>query len=106
MRGLGQSLFGCAPEQMAGLDKEARVRCGTGFARPDDSAVAEPKSRVKDPARRAAEMKTKNTPGRIPCTYVGEAPAPHGTVAAPMVSPLCVLDGLLNGFGPLNGLGK
>ncbi len=66
--------------------------------------MAEPRSRVKDPARRAAEMAAKNRPGKIPCTYIavdqGEG---H---AVPAVEPLCVLNGLINGFGPLNGLGK
>ncbi|MDB5734538.1 MAG: hypothetical protein JWP16_555 [Alphaproteobacteria bacterium] len=104
LSGLGQSLFGCAPENLSTLSREQRAHCATGLARPDDSVMAEPPSHVKDPARRAAEMRTKNTPGRIPCTYIavdkGEG---H---AVPAVDPLCVLDGLINGFGPLNGLGK
>ena len=51
-------------------------------------------------------MRAKNTPGRVPCTYVTSAPAPHGAAPAPMVDPICALDGLINGFGPLNGLDK
>jgi hypothetical protein len=102
-------LFGCAPENPT-LTPEQRAHCtnalGGGFTRPDDNALVEPKSHVQDPARREAEMRTKNTPGRIPCTYITSAPAPHGSAPLPMVSPVCVLDGLINGFGPLNGLDK
>jgi hypothetical protein len=68
--------------------------------------LVEPKSHVKDPTRREAEMRTKNTPGRVPCTYITSAPAPHGSAPLPMVNPVCALDGLINGFGPLNGLDK
>jgi hypothetical protein len=104
LSGLGQSLFGCAPENFANLSREQRAHCAIGLARPDETVMVEPQSRVKDPARRAAEMRTKNTPGRIPCTYIavdkGEG---H---AVPAVDPLCVLGGLIDGFGPLNGLGK
>ncbi|HEY4076605.1 MAG TPA: hypothetical protein VGM26_06690 [Rhizomicrobium sp.] len=106
VRGLGQSLFGCAPETLANLSPEQRSHCTTGFAQPDDSAVVEPSSHVKDPSRRAAEMRTKNTPGRVPCSYLGEAPAPHGSTTTVMADPVCVMDGLTNGFGPINGLSK
>ena len=104
--GMGQALFGCAPETLPNLTPDQRAHCTSGFTRPDDSALAEPKSHVKDPLRREAEMRAKNTPGRVPCTYVTSAPAPHGSAPAPMVNPICVLDGLFNGFGPLNGLPK
>jgi len=106
IRGLGQSLFGCAPETLANLSPEQRSHCTNGLARPDDSAVIEPPSHVKDPARRAAEMRAKNTPGRIPCTYLGQAPAPYGSTTTVMADPVCVMDGLTNGFGPLSGLSK
>ena len=106
IRGLGQSLFGCAPETLANLSPEQRSHCATGFARPDDSALIEPPSHVKDPVRRAAEMRAKNTPGRIPCSYLGQAPAPYGSTTTVMADPICVMDGLTNGFGPLNGLSK
>jgi hypothetical protein len=104
--GLGQALFGCAPENIPNLTPDQRAHCTNSFTRPDENAVIEPKSHVKDPARRAAEMATKNTPGRIPCVGVMDAPAPHGTVAAPEINPFCVIGGLLHGFGPLNGLAK
>ena len=104
--GLGQSVFGCAPENLPNLNAEQRSHCH-GLTRPNDTLLVEPPSHVKDPQRRAAEMRTKNTPGRIPCTMITDAPAPHGgTVPAPAVDPICVIGGLLNGFGPLNGLPK
>jgi hypothetical protein len=106
MTGLGQALFGCAPENIPNLTPDQRAHCTNGLTRPDDSLVIEPKSHVQDPVRREAEMRTKNTPGRIPCTSVAKVGALGGSTAAPMVNPLCVLGGLINGFGPLNGLDK
>lgn len=103
----GKSLFGCAPENLGNLSREERAHCVTGLARPDGNAMTEPRSHVKDPRRRAAEMAAKNRPGRVPCTYVTAAPAPYGGSApAPMLDPGCAIDGLLNGFEPLNGLPK
>ena len=104
--GLGQALFGCAPESLPNLTPDQRAHCTNGFTRPDDNALAGPKSHVKDPLRREAEMRGKNTPGRVPCTYITSAPVPHGSAPLPMVNPVCALDGLVNGFGPLNGLDK
>jgi len=75
--------------------------------RPDDNALIEPKSHVQDPARREAEMRTKNTPGRVPCTSLTEVQTSlSGNTLVPMVDPVCAIGGLLNGFGPLNGLNK
>ncbi len=76
LSGLGQSLFGCAPESLNTLTREQRAHCATGLARPDDSVMVEPPSHVKDPRRRAAEMAAKNAPAKIPCTYMTNAPAP------------------------------
>jgi hypothetical protein len=106
IRGLGQALLGCAPENLVNLTPEQRTRCHAGFSRPDDSAMVEPPSHVKDPLRRAAEMKARNTPLRIPCTSVIDAPVGGGTAAAPMADPFCVVEGAIKGFGPLNGLSK
>jgi hypothetical protein len=105
--GLGQALFGCAPENMTNLTPDQRAHCSNGFTRPDDNALAEPKSHVQDPARREAEMRTKNTPGRVPCTSLTEVvTSPGGATMVPMVDPVCAMDGLVNGFRPLNGLDK
>lgn len=108
--GLGQAIFGCAPENIPNLTPDQRAHCTdamSGFIRPDDHALLEPKSHVKDPARRAAEMRAKNTPGRVPCTSLTEVQTSlAGTTTVPMVDPVCVANGLANGFRPLNGLDK
>ena len=106
IRGLGQALLGCAPENLATLTPEQRAHCPGGFSRPDDSAVLEPPSHVNDPLRRAAEMKARNAPLRVPCTSVIDAPVGGGTAAVPMADPFCLMGGAIKGFGPLNGLSK
>jgi hypothetical protein len=106
--GLGQALFGCAPENLPNLAPEQRAHCTNGIiVRPDDNALVEPKSHVQDLARRAAEMRAKNTPGRVPCTSLTEVQtSPAGSTMVPMIDPACAVDGLVNGFRPLNGLDK
>jgi len=107
IQGLGQSLFGCALEDLGKLTPDQRAHCSTGaLARPDDSVVAQDKSHVKDPARRAAEMAAKNRNLRVPCTGFSVAQTPYGNVTVPSVNPLCLAKGLMEGFGPLNGLEK
>jgi hypothetical protein len=106
IRGLGEALFGCAPENLANLTAEQRAHCPGGFSRPDDSAVVEPPSHVKDPLRRAAEMKARNALLRVPCTSVVDAPVGGGSAAVPMADPFCLMEGAIKGFGPLNGLSK
>ncbi len=105
--GLGHSLFGCAPERLAAMTADERQRCATGLKAPDRNLVVIPKSHVQDPARRAAEMKARNAPLRVPCTYTGSAPGPYfSNTVTGMINPGCVLDGLFNGFAPLTGLAK
>jgi hypothetical protein len=53
VRGLGQSLFDCAPENLPNLSPQQRSSCH-GLTRPDDTLLVEPPSHVKDPQRRAA----------------------------------------------------
>jgi len=106
LTGLGQALFGCAPENLTNLTPDQRAHCTNGFTRPDDNALVEPNSHVKDPLRREAEMRAKNTPGRVPCTGVAKVSGLAGSTAAFTLDPVCVLDGLINGFRPLNGLPK
>jgi hypothetical protein len=104
IQSFGHALFGCAPERYAQMTEDQRARCPPQFAMPDPARLTDPPSQVKDPARRAAELAAKNTPGRIPCAVIMSAPVPHGTTAAPAVDPLCVLKGLVDGFGPVSGL--
>lgn len=105
--GLGHSLFGCAPERLATMTAEERAHCATDLKAPDRSEVIIPKSRVQDPARRAAEMRAKNSPLHVPCTYTGSAPGPYGSKSvAGMIDPGCALRGLVNGFDPLTGQPK
>lgn len=104
--GLGQALLGCAPENLGNLTPEQRAHCRLGIAKPDDSLVVEPPSHVNDPVRRAAEMRAKNTPLRLPCTSITAAPVGGGVVAVPTINPVCVMGGLINGFDPLSGLSK
>ncbi len=104
LRGLGQSVFGCAPENLPNLSADQRSHCH-GLARPDDSLLVEPPSHVKDPQRRAAEMRAKNTPGNIPCTYVAVDPSFGNPVPAASLG--CLADGVFGkDIPPLTGLPK
>jgi hypothetical protein len=76
IRGLGQALFGCAPENIGSLTPEQRSHCAAGLMRPDANAA--PPTHVKNAGRWADELKARNTPGRIPCTYIAVTPAMAG----------------------------
>jgi hypothetical protein len=105
IRGLGQAILGCAPENLSNLTPEQRAHCPNAFTRPDDSAVLEPQSHLKDPGRRAAEMAAKNRPGRVPCSYV--AVEKEFGYQVPAASLDCLLDSITGpGLAPLNGLEK
>ena len=106
LSGLGRSLAECAPENWGNLSRDERARCPGILHKPDETEVAEPRSHVKDPARRTAEMAAKNGQARIPCTSVAKVMTGAGAVAVPMLDPGCALKGANEGFGPLNGLPK
>jgi hypothetical protein len=77
LRGLGQSLFGCAPENLATLTPQQQMRCGSAFAPPDQTQeLIHPHSNVSDPDLRAVEMAKKNTPAHVPCTSIASQGAP------------------------------
>ncbi len=98
----GKDLFGCAPEQLGKLRPDERAHCST-FAMPPATAMTEPPSLVKDLPRRQAELAAKNTPPRVPCMGIkSQALASGHQDTGFMVDPLCVLNGLINGFD--NGL--
>jgi hypothetical protein len=103
---LGRALSACALENLSNLAPQDRARCPNSFTKPDDTtALLSPQSHVKEPLRRAAEMRAKNTPGHIPCTYVA-ADKSFG-YAVPSIDLVCFADGLFGkGFEPLTGLEK
>ena len=103
--GLGQAIFGCAPENLSNLTPDQRARCPSLFTRPDQSAMVEPKSRVKDAKRRAAEMDAKNGQARVPCSYI--AVEKSFGYQVPGVQLDCLADSMFgNGMPPINGLSK
>jgi hypothetical protein len=103
--GLGRALFGCAPENLSNLTQEHRAHCPSPFTKPDQSAMVEPKSHVKESARRAAEMDSKNTPGRVPCSFVAVERFTGAPV--PAISFDCLADSVSgNGLPSYNGLSK
>ena len=105
LRGFGQQLFGCAPEALAGMTQEERTRCSTGLTRPDDTASLMPRSHVKNPERRAAEMAAKNTTAHVPCSYI--ATEAFLGYKVPAASLDCLYDSITGaGLAPLNGLRK
>ena len=100
----GKALFGCAPENLDRLTPEQRSHCGEFAAIPRDrDSVREPPSLVKDLPRRQAELAARNTPARVPC--IGLRTQTLGFTGKQdtgmMIDPLCVLNGLINGFGGL-----
>jgi hypothetical protein len=98
----GRSLFGCAPERYAEMTQDQRAHCPQQFAMPDPARLSDPPSQVQDPARRQAELAAKNRPFHIPCAAV--LVVPDGRAAVPTLDPICVVKGLVDGFGPLSGL--
>jgi len=103
LRAFGNALFGCAPENLNNLTPEQRSHCSGFAAMPrDEGAVGEPRSLVKDLPRRQAELAARNTPARVPCTSLrSKSLGPGFQDTGAMVDPLCVLNGLINGFGGL-----
>lgn len=104
--GMGQALFGCAPENIPNLTPDQRAHCSNGFTRPGENALVEPKSHVQDLARREAEMRARNGQARVPCTSLAEVQTFDSSAVVPMVDPVCAASGVVNGFRPLNGLDK
>jgi hypothetical protein len=52
-------------------------------------------------------MRAKNGEARVPRTSLTEVQtSPGGASMVPMLDPVCAVDGLVNGFRPLNGLDK
>lgn len=89
LKALGESLFGCAPENLGSLPAEERARCGNGIVPSDGTTVAEPRSHVKNPGLRAAEMEKKNTPMSVPCVSIQTRALGNFQDHVLMVDPIC-----------------
>src|SRR5579872_3423044 len=92
IRHLGQSIFGCAPENYANLTPEQRALCprpGEGVAIQNVPAFA-PRSEVKDSAHWAAELEKRNSPFVDTCmTFQRHAIATSVEDYTLMVDPSC-----------------
>ncbi len=90
VKGLGQSLFGCAPENLANLTPEERAHCGgaPGFAsiHGDDLPTALVEHALQA-ARWRAALHERNAP--MPCVRLPTAPG--GGPSPPLVDPKCKL---------------
>jgi hypothetical protein len=95
LSGVGHSLFGCDPAAMMNRDEQAS--CGVFAAKPGSEEVGMPKkSRVVQAKRWEYELAIKQSHRLVPC--IGAAPGPGGS-AGIMVDPICIVEGLFNGFG-------
>jgi hypothetical protein len=94
IRGFGQALTGCAPENLANLDDAERSRCGKFGALPshDPGAVdyADRGDRVPGAKRWARELARKKAPLLLPC---GNAKALDVVYTG-----ACVIANIANGF--------
>lgn len=106
--GVGRSLFDCDLANRGNLSPEERANCaGLGTVPPASSTLEAgmPKnSRTNHAAIWAAEFAARQTPPAVPCTSLQQevfgGPGVQTPVTALMADPLCLLNGLLNGFHP------
>lgn len=94
IRGFGQALTGCAPENFANLDEAQRSRCrkSGALASYDPSIVdyADRSGKVPDVTRWERELARKQGPLLLPC---GNARS-----ADPVYTGACILANIANGF--------
>jgi hypothetical protein len=92
VRGFGQALLGCAPENLANLDEVQRSRCGKFGALPshDPGAVDYADHGVPGAKRWARELARKNAPLLLPCG--------NPRAADPVYTGACILANIANGF--------
>ena len=106
--GVGRSLFNCDLANRGNLSPEERANCpgfGTVPPAPRTLEAGMPKnSRTKHAAIWAAEFAARQTPPAVPCTSLQQesfgGPGVQKPVTTLMADPLCLLNGLLNGFHP------
>jgi len=104
--GLGRSLFDCDLANSQNLSAEQRANCLTFRHAPSAAGTAEagmPKgSRAKHSRLWAAELSARQKPPEVPCTHIEQqvlgGPGVQKPVTAVMADPLCLLNGLLDGF--------
>lgn len=92
VKGLGQSLFGCAPENLANLTPQERAHCSgaPGIASADSDLRAGFVEHALQAARWSAALHARNTPLTVPCV----TPPTGGlgsSLAPPLVDPHCEL---------------
>ena len=105
--GIGRSLFNCDLANGANLPPEQRANCLRFGIAPPANGTAEagmPKnSGAKNEALWAAQLAAKQAPAEVPCTSLQQqvfgGVGAQKPVTTLMADPLCLLNGLLNGFG-------
>ena len=94
IRGVGQALVGCAPENLANLDEAQRSRCRKSGALPshDPNALdyADHSNKVPGAKRWERELARKNAPLLLPCG--------NSRRADPVYTGACVIANIANGF--------
>lgn len=106
--GLGQSLFNCDLANSRNLSREQRANCLNFALAPPAAGTVEaglPKnSRAKQNARWAAALAARQKPVSVPCTGIAQmvlgGPGVQKQVTIPVADPLCLLNGVWNGFRP------
>ncbi|HLY06082.1 MAG TPA: hypothetical protein VKR31_10070 [Rhizomicrobium sp.] len=106
--GIGRSLFNCDLANGKNLSREERANCPRLGIAPPAAGIMEagmPKtSKARNSALWAAELEARHTPVRVPCTGIAQTvlggPGVQKQVTAIMADPLCLLNGVLNGFHP------
>lgn len=103
--GVGNALFNCDPDSLAGMPPDQRGNC-------DHLVISKPggapdlgmpkKLEAHDEARWSAALAARHTPVRAPCVSMKEGPVPitggkRDTIV--MTDVLCAAKGLINGFG-------
>jgi hypothetical protein len=104
--GIGRSLFNCDLANSGNLLPEYHANCLNFGTAPPASGMAEtgmPKrTKVKHGVTWAAELAARQAPPEVPCTSLQQqvfgGPGAQKPVTTLMADPLCLLNGLLNGF--------
>jgi hypothetical protein len=96
---LEQSLFGCAPEDLARLTPAQRAHCGEAYSARAFDGPLPGTLQPLDAARWQSDIDSRNSPPSMACTGAASTPAraPNSTSTATLVDPLC----LLRSFGSL-----